>query len=41
MPLGPTGAQLLTVIDKDTGGVVRGQAVIPKVQPAGDGHVKR
>ena len=29
MPLGPAGAQLLTVIDKDAGGVVRGQAVIP------------
>ena len=29
MTLGPAGAQLLTVIDKDAGGVVRGQAVIP------------
>jgi protein-L-isoaspartate(D-aspartate) O-methyltransferase len=29
MPLGPAGAQLLTVIDKDAGGVVRGQAVLP------------
>jgi len=29
MPLGPVGAQLLTAIDKDAGGVVRGRAVIP------------
>ena len=29
MPLGPAGAQLLTVIDKDAGGVVRRRAVIP------------
>ena len=29
MPLGPASAQLLTVIDKDAGGVVRGQAVLP------------
>ena len=29
MPLGPASAQLLTVIDKDAGGVVRRRAVIP------------
>ena len=29
MPLGPVGAQLLTAIDKDARGVVRGRAVIP------------
>jgi protein-L-isoaspartate(D-aspartate) O-methyltransferase len=29
MPLGPANAQLLTAIDKDAGGVVRGRAVIP------------
>ena len=29
MPIGPASAQLLTAIDKDAGGVVRGRAVIP------------
>jgi protein-L-isoaspartate(D-aspartate) O-methyltransferase len=29
MPIGPTRAQLLTVIDKDAGGVVRERTVIP------------
>jgi protein-L-isoaspartate(D-aspartate) O-methyltransferase len=29
MPIGPAGAQLLTAIDKDAGGVVRGRAVLP------------